>query len=407
MNNFIYPTEPEILDGLESCSNLISKANASSPHLRHPPTRDELIALLNCCFAASLETEEGRTVAFTASFCVKGESPIDYRLKQPLPMSSRDLARLAVALDPWRSRICVLPGEPSLQIAGLVHLGEQFDLPIRQVALEFSIRVLGPGVLLVIYDGNLLLTYQRGRFAFHFGELARFTTYDARGALSFTAPSLGTGDQVMEDLRFRHSLVRIARAMLNQRHGGTLLVVPQGMNWKERTRSQYEPETPATLVMEIGALSRRFAGHNEPVSKLTDNQMNLAIGWAFAPEFGRAAFPSALEWLARLTGTDGMTVILPDFTLLGFGVFFNTEEKVGAPTLAFTKDPYDETATHAPKPLNTVGGARHQSAAVTCRNLPGSLAIVASQDGTLSSMKWDAEKNGVVIYRRLELLLDV
>lgn len=54
-----------------------------------------------------------------------------------------------------------------------------------------------------------------------------------------------------------------------------------------------------------------------------------------------------------------------------------------------------------------IGGARHQSAAVTCRRFPGSLAIVASQAGSLSSMQWDAPTNVVIAYRHVQLLFDV
>jgi len=43
---------------------------------------------------------------------------------------------------------------------------------------------------------------------------------------------------------------------------------------------------------------------------------------------------------------------------------------------------------------------------VTCRRFPGAIAVVASQDGSLSSMKWDATNNVVIAFHHLELLLE-
>ena len=120
----------------------------------------------------------------------------------------------------------------------------------------------------------------------------------------------------------------------------------------------------------------------------------------------RARFASELEWLARLTATDGMTVILPDLTLLAFGVFFNTQDVDDNPTRVAVIDRYDDGSDLEPKALASIGGARHQSAAVTCRRFPGAIAVVASQDGSLSSMTWTPTAKVVVDFRHVELLLD-
>ena len=107
-------------------------------------------------------------------------------MKQPVPLAPRDLAGLAVALDPLRSRICVVPGPAGLRIAGLIHLGEQHAFHgKRQTLHQLSVCVLGPGILLVRYCGLLLMTYRRGRFAFHYGTSARCGEYAARNALAF------------------------------------------------------------------------------------------------------------------------------------------------------------------------------------------------------------------------------
>jgi hypothetical protein len=206
----------------------------TSPLYPTPPTVEQLEEFLNCSFAASLETEEGRIIAFTVDFFCEPEQSFPYRMKQPVPLSPRDLARLAVALDPWRCRICVVPSEMTLNIAGLIHLGEQFaSHGTRKTLHQLSIRALGPGTPVVRYSGLLLLTYKRGRFAFHYGPSGRYGEFAVRRALSFHLHAGRTVEQLRDDLRFEAALLRIARTMLYQRHGGTLLILPEGASWED------------------------------------------------------------------------------------------------------------------------------------------------------------------------------
>ena len=109
MSSFLYPTDRRILNGLRDCLESLRMGNPPSLLYPLPPTVEQLEELLNCAYAASLETEEGRNIAFTVDFFDNSEEPFPYHIKQPLPLLPRDLARLAVALDPWRSRICTVP----------------------------------------------------------------------------------------------------------------------------------------------------------------------------------------------------------------------------------------------------------------------------------------------------------
>src|SRR5207244_114699 len=152
MSTFIYPTDPHIIAELAACMRSIPAADAAGQPRPSPPTLAQLAELLNSAFAASLETEEGRVIAFTVDFFDDPNYPFPYRMKRALPLAPRDLAGLAVALDPLRSRICVAPGPGGLRIAGLVHLGDQHAFHgKRQTPHQLSICVLGPGILLVRY----------------------------------------------------------------------------------------------------------------------------------------------------------------------------------------------------------------------------------------------------------------
>jgi hypothetical protein len=263
----------------------------------------------------------------------------------------------------------------------------------------------------------LMFTYRRGKFAFHAGVLpansqgfsSGVDEYDVGNLLSLRGRS-GTAEELQETLGFEAALKRIARTMLRQQHGGTLLILSEDVDWEAAAASKrYVPTSPVTTLKDVRAQSREHTvKRNEAFQQVLQGQANSGMGQYWADDLIRSRFASELEWLGRLTATDGMTLIHPDLTVLGFGVFFDIQEDDENRTRVVVIDRYDEEPHLAPELLASIGGARHQSAAVTCRRFPGATAIVASQDGSLSSMKRDdTAEDIVVVNRHLELLLDV
>jgi hypothetical protein len=296
-----------------------------------------------------------------------------------------------------------------MEIAGVFHLGEQDSFHGGRLTLrQLSIRVLGPGILLLRYGDFLLFTYRRGKFAFHAGVSVTVEEYAVGNLLSFR-PLTGNAENLQETLGFEAALKRIVRSMLRQRHGGTILILPDSVAWEAASSSRrYVPTSPVTNVKNARVHYREYAAkRNMALQQVLQGHANPEMGQYWADDMIRSQFAGELEWLGRLTATDGMTVILPDLTLLGFGIFFDTQDQMETPTRVSVFDPYDENAGHQPQPLASIGGARHQSAALTCRRFPGATAIVASQDGSLTSMKWDENDRVVLVYRHLELLLDI
>jgi hypothetical protein len=412
-SSIIFPNDTAVLDYIEAWTAKVfadqrGRGIATAP----PPRREQINDLLALAFAASLEHEEGRIVSFTL-FYDDTAKLIDYAFKQPPLLTPGTLARLSAALDPSQTYVCVTSMGSKLVIAGFRHWGDHYSFraPMSGPS-HFTIRVVGPGVFVVRYDLGLVLTYRRGEVAFfpsNYGWIG-----EATRALSL--PVMPDVDEA-HNARIQRCVVHIAECMLRLGHGGSLLILPEGTDWEERVTSfAVAPVQPVSRVRDAEVADvEHEKGRQAGVAQLLDEQLRAQIdaqtasAIAFALGDWRTVFRLRveLEWLARLTATDGMTVIRPDLTLLGFGVFFRMEEPSGGLRIRIV-DPY---AAEGPEPasgdLSTLGGARHQSAAVTCHGFLGATVIVASQDGGLSAMRWDADEQVVLIHRHLELLFNL
>jgi hypothetical protein len=409
----IFPNDTAVLDHIEACTaTVFADRRGRGFATARPPRREQINNLLTLAYAASLEHEEGRNVAFTL-FYDDTATHTDYAFKRPPLLTPGTLARLSAALDPSQTYICVTSAGSKLVIVGFRHWGDHYSFRApRSGPSHFAIRVVGPGVLVVRYDLNVVLTYRRGEVAFYPGN------FDWRGdAIRALALPVPPYVDAAHNGQVQRCVEHIAESMLRLGHGGALLILPEGINWEERVTScAFAPVQPAARVRDAEVADVEHEKQRQgALAQLHDEQLRAEINAQTSPAITymlgdwRTVFRLGveLEWLAHLTATDGMTVIRPDLTLLGFGVFFLMEEPSGGLRIRIV-DPYAAEGTEpASGDLSTVGGARHQSAAVTCHGFPGATVIVASQDGGLSAMRWDADDQVVLIHRHLELLFNL
>lgn len=365
------------------------------------PDTEQIRDMLGACFAASLERDEGRETKFSLLFRPAELSGADYCFEKPLPLEAGGIRRLAAGLNLRRGYILVAPSQGALAMIGVTIVpGQRGIVQGHGGAQGFAVQVFGAGLLVVQYMSARIAAHRRGRTICYRAPIPQLASLYAVTQLPLTPGSVTP----------RQAGGYLAEAMVRLGHGGTLLVLAKAeAEWRKRLNctTRFEAAPPCRAVTEAAhAAERENSALQSLHTKFPD----------FGAEFGDAAGPLGnlvvrgsfdlqphLDWLAQLTAADGMTVIDGDLTLLAFAVMVQPPVGESAEFGIEIRDPFEPQPTRAL--LAELGGGRHQSAARACSEFRDAVAFVASQDGELTSMRWDATADVLVVSKHLELSL--
>jgi hypothetical protein len=90
--------------------------------------------------------------------------------------------------------------------------------------------------------------------------------------------------------------------------------------------------------------------------------------------------------------------------MLAFGVKIKPVDSNDKPTTVLISEPFEDSEIHEIA-LAKLGGTRHQSAVQFVYDRRESVAIVTSQDGRVSVIEWDPEKNMVLVVQHAEFMM--
>lgn len=396
MSTVLYPNDPNIVGHIQ---RVMAERQLLEPAPRPVPTASELEQLLTVAYEASLEQDEGRRCTFTVAFYPR--TGIHHSFIKPSTFEASIINRLASALDPSAANIAVERQENALMIR---HAG--FGRPDG-----FSITVVSPGVFVVRYGDAVAMLYRKGRTKFY-----PASSPDVSEALASLSIPLTFGQDAELRNRLQPRVDRFlrttARIMLRLGHGGALVVMHGDSEQRDREdggphltmASLFSPQATgvhASQAMFTAADIEPVIGSFEKL--LRDQEIDpWRIKTALELVNPNRWLDQAARTFARLTATDGMTVIEDDLTLAGFGVFFTFN---GRQPFEVAKVSPFESGAPLRIPLDGLGGARHLTAARVCEVFRTALVIVASQEGALSAMRWSDKENAVVVHQGLELLL--
>ena len=350
-------------------------------------TQADLALLLETAFWASLSPEEGAYHDFRISFGPPPEFGSTYLFASPRSYSSAEISDLAPALMNTQRSIGVWYSKGGgLEIWGISDI-THWDITVaanRPGQVVFSMLAPENGFRLAL-SGSSWGVVDESRAPFYWAYLAG------------TQPSLIgieeielVGRSMMRSISYES----IAKEMLAHGHGGALIIVPEDqLGWRQSCSFRYQPIEP------FNELRERVDRYESEVKK------SFAAGqWLMHGYFEMQRAEESTKLVAELTAVDGATILGRDLDLYGFGAKLVPLNPDSQPDNIYRSTPFEDAPYNSVK-LSDLGGTRHQSAAQFVYDHRGCFAIVSSQDGRISVMHWDSQREAVVVITNLEYAL--
>lgn len=356
-----------------------------------PLTKKQLQELLEVALWSSLKQEEGRFHNFSLCVIPKEGCLQPFIFDEPIRLNENHLTKLSPAFDLSANFIGVWHGEnETLEIWGFASTNES-----RSV--ELFCEVVAPGQILVSFR-----QYKLQHFAVFVTGLE--TKVVKRSEFDNWVNPEYEENKSIRNYRFSSLLVAvdfktIVTAMRSHQHGGTLLVVKEKGEWKNSIRKPIKNLGNGYDEIKLNIYSRNQL-FEEQRKKDLGEQIRLSLK-NFEADTAKDKVNKSLKVIGNLTAIDGATVINSEFDVLAFGVKIDAKDK---PEKVLILSPFEEVENKEEK-LSDLGGTRHQSAAQFVCEQKDTLAFVASQDGRISVMKWDSEREIVCVIRPAEFAL--
>jgi sensor domain DACNV-containing protein len=372
------------------------------------PTADDIEALIDTAFWASVRREEGYVPKISLAFLRPVPDIWPLTFAQSIPLEPSALTRLAAAVEQPGVHLGVWPAEAatfhddlaaSTRQAGAASQNDS-GASARQATSNglavwgathlippfcFVVEVVGPGLL--------VLKHRPRHESRKFVNLAvlegdRIKIVDERASLIADCPALLTSmlgfDYTWLSNDALNVQVQLALAMRRHGRGGILLVVPTDSDeWRESIVHpiRYGVEPPFNELADILRRHDRMPEHE----------------WT-------EAISRAIDALAGLTAVDGATVMTDRYELLAFGAKIGRRDGGVAVEEIVVTEPIVDGRTERMHP-GQLGGTRHLAAAQFVHDQRKAVALVASQDGRFTIFAWSPCDEAVHAHRVEVLLL--
>jgi sensor domain DACNV-containing protein len=366
------------------------------PPLELLPDARAIELIVDAAFWASLRREEGYIPKISLAFLRPMNEIHPLIFAKPLPLEPSALTRLAAAVERpgihlgvWPAKVGSQsdptsqhwPGGPPSRTAPLMVWGTTHMVP----PFCFVVEVIAPGLLVLKHRPR----HESRKFVnVAVLEGDRIKIVDERASQIVDCPTLLTSmlgfDASVLSNEALNVQVQLALSMRRHGRGGILLVVPPGTDaWRESIVH------PITYGVEpaFGELAELLAQHGD----MPDHEWDEATG-------------RAIDALAGLTAVDGATVITARYELLAFGAKITRRRGGAVVEQIMVTEPVEGGTAELMHP-GQLGGTRHLSAAQFVHDLPGAVALVASQDGRFTIFAWSPCDKAVHAHRVEVLLL--
>jgi hypothetical protein len=400
--NPLFPAGSELIRQMHDQLVRLREMNTfTTPALDKPLSKEQLSTLIETGFWASLRTYEGRPTQASLAIGIPNRFQDANILEKDVPYDAPHIAKLAPAALTSGSIIVSPSSTGEFRIRGLAaaQSGSWMD--------GITISLSRPGVLCVGIGFLRPYAILQGSSEIVFNEGATNIAAFLNAALRKTSPE---NDIIQTQAAWRESgaLAAIARMILEDGHGGAVLIVPDDDGDWVNSLTSFECRfaSPDTAVRDgirqelhnSTSVARTIQQLSE--ANISDELRDRAI--AGMSQSRGADARSAMRRVASLAGVDGAVVVTRDLRVLGFGAKIGVTDV--SPSVYHLRPELREQALVAER-VQTSGGTRHQSAARFVAANKESAALVISQDVHLSVMHWHPPADGVAILRNAEWLV--
>lgn len=328
---------------------------------------------------ASTMREEGRYSSFRVCFINPKSDLLESYIyshtvlfDNPIPFSTKEIHRLAPAINPDISYLLLDISKETINIIGLITAYTTWErIQVKEIKngnrmpMIPNILVNGPGELKACIGESPIVSFQWGNLIHY-----RTDTFTS----TIIAKVLCEGSSVSEENRVKF-LWRVLRNVLSYGHGGHIYIIPNDAKDIPITRIKYKLRCP--FMFSSSSDTHGMDG------KIADKDI---ITYA--------------NLISKFTSVDGAVVLTKNFDLLGFGAqtLVNTIDST-EPDMCFID--YDGTE-NTNKKYND-NGMRHRACYSFCNSFEGTVALIVSHDGFIKAC---TKYNGkLVVYDSVSLPL--
>lgn len=374
-------------------STALAELAAESP--TSPQLQGDLTRLLEALLNASFETYEGQPALATMllelnSVAAIGEtddgpsSDIEFRI--PREVSPENIRALAPGISD-HNVVIVRGSGTELRIVGL---GET-----RPGVL---LSAISPGRIVVRVGSKVgLFDWRRSDV---FPDLASSLTEMIEHGAHF--------EDTRKSFDWAQTVALLLTRVRRLGRGGAVLMVPSSADLSHALGSPpFELSRPSARFLAAANSgydtyrAMRAVAKHEYFARERGESPDWNVVWETAEIKQRAALEAeaGLDGLSKLTAIDGAVVLNYSFELLMFGAKIKSMTVPKKVVLIdfVTRDRRDSA-------IETIGGTRHQSALRFVSEIPGSVAFVVSQDGSVSVATRESQ-DAVALWRRIEVAL--
>lgn len=367
-------------DTVDDLFSEIPSALAQTRALSAPGLR----SLLDLAFRASLLREEGRSprLLLFAPANRSEEPPMLVRFSTPQPLTLQLIRRISPSIVPGAHALEVSGSAKRLDCDGIAVVDPQqlvwSLLPRTSLFEGITISIEAPGALSLVssrrqQSGNreiLVISLRGGAISKPYPFWSIATMNALLEACVQTVVTRHVGEKVPPKLP--QALIAVIDALISEAvefgHGGTFVFLPPTTDHKEQKRN-LAPRLFPPATADLGRLLvEMLHSEEQPYHEVSQRlllQTTKAVG--------------------RLSGVDGCVVLDYGLCLKMFGARITTSDAVKPKIRPI--DPWSHRGFKETRPLDapqlSTLGTRHHSAARLCAAIPGTTAIVISQDADI------------------------